>query len=197
MAEDPEATNSFMNALISESNIESEKHTVTGKSVNEIINESNYFANHVRCVCGVHAGSDDLVQCSMCSMYLHRNCIRLPIDFNETIFVCPFCLFQNYSIDPLSTLANAYELFNTQILSICSLLKRLEDLEKQSMLFADSLSKPQISNAQRVTYDEKHRQSLAIFSQISAEWKEKSHLVRTIQRFLHTVPPYASPTNSG
>ena len=188
MAENEEQASSFLNALISESDINGQKHTVSGKSVGEIINDSHYLSNNIRCVCGVHAGTKDLVQCSICSMYLHRSCIGLPDNFDESTYVCPFCMFQNYSIDPLARLGNAFEGFNAQIQNIYSIFKRLESLERQIKVLADLLSKPGLPQPQRIVYDEKFRQILSEISNLHNEWKEKVQIVKNIQTTLHSIP---------
>ena len=189
MSENNEQSASFLSALIAESDINSPEHTITGKSVDQIIQDSQFLSNQIRCVCGIQAGTDDLIQCPMCSMYLHRKCVKLPPDFDESLYVCPFCMFQHYSIDPLARLGNAFEVLNSHISSIYMILKKLEDLEKQSKQLAELLSKPGIAPPQRVAYDEKYRQLLSEITQLNIEWKQKINIVKSMQMVLHGPPP--------
>ena len=188
MSEEEKKADLFLNALASETCIDSKDVVTTGKSVGKILDDNHFLSSHVRCICGIHAGGEDIVQCSVCSMYLHRKCIQLPKDFDETTFICPFCLFQNYSIDPLASLGSAFDAFNSQIQGIYSILKRIEILEKQTRSIYEALSKPDLSRDQRMSYDEKYRQILSSISTLSEEWKEKTQIIKAMQTALHTAP---------
>ena len=195
MADKEEQAKSFLSALITESNIDRNDLTITGKSVEQIIHDSQLLSSRVRCVCGIHSGGDDLIQCPVCSMFLHRSCINLPPDFDTTNYICPFCLFQHYSIDPLSSLSSLFESFNNQIQAVYGIFKKLELLEKQTKQLYEALSKPGLTQSQRISFDEKYRQTLSKISALNVEWKERIQIVKSLQNVLHTVPPNAVPVN--
>ena len=195
MNERDEKAAAFLSALITESDINRPEKTITGKSVEQIIEDSHFLSNQVRCVCGIQAGNDDLIQCPMCSMYLHRKCVKLPPDFDESLYVCPFCMFQHYSIDPLARLGNVFDTFNFQISSIYMIFKKLETLEKQTKQLCEELSKPGLSQSQRIIYDEKYRQLLSEITTLNTEWKEKINIVKAMQMALHGPPQNAQTTN--
>lgn len=82
----------------------------------------------IRCICGKNDCTGDLIQCSECHCYLHRDCVELPNRRNST-FKCPFCHLQLDGIDPFRELRTWIEEKDNDIKVIHRILTEASQLD--------------------------------------------------------------------
>ena len=75
----------------------------------------------IRCICGNNDVGGELIQCSECQSYLHRECVELP-NKRTTGYRCPFCKLQQDGIDPFRELKSWIDEKDNEIKSIHTLL---------------------------------------------------------------------------
>ena len=75
----------------------------------------------IRCICGNNDVGGELIQCSECQSYLHKECVELP-NKRTTQYRCPFCKLQQDGTDPFRELKMWIEEKDNEIKSIHNLL---------------------------------------------------------------------------
>ncbi|EAY11076.1 PHD-finger family protein [Trichomonas vaginalis G3] len=179
---------SFLNAIASEMKTNNHELETTGKSLTELINESCEYSNEIRCICGFHVDSNNLIQCSVCKKYLHKKCIPISDDFEIDNFICPFCMYQKYDLDPLASIDNAFELFNKNIKEIQSLLKQLEPLHKKAKAMIEDSNASNTTSSQRASYDEMQKSIFSSINSINQQIKDRTNLLHQMEKVMFSPP---------
>ena len=100
----------------------------------------------IRCICGNNELNGELIQCSECQCYLHRDCVELP-NRRITQYKCPFCRLQLDGIDPFRELKTWIEEKDTEIKGIHNLLTEASQIDQKiHQSTFDSFGAPNVRN---------------------------------------------------
>ena len=99
----------------------------------------------IRCICGHNDVGGELIQCSECQCYLHRDCVELQ-NQRTTHFKCPFCKLQLDGTDPFIELKTWIDDKNAKIKSIHNLLTEASQLDQKIHASAYEYSNPNARN---------------------------------------------------
>lgn len=178
----------FLNALASETNMNNYEIETTGQSISELIIDSKVASDDIRCICGFHAGSGNLIQCKECKKFLHRTCISISDDFNISNFLCPFCMYQKYHRDPLASIENAFDIFNHRITEISLLLRQLDGFQKRAKSIHDELQIAQITPQQKMQIDEIQKSITIMINNLNNEIKKRSKILHEMEAIMFSDP---------
>jgi len=151
---------------------EQKKCEINGKSIDEILSESDFISRNVNCICGCNVKHEYMAVCSKCQMLSHKECVNNAEDPN---FVCPICLFKEELTDPFYDLSRFIDEYNRSVSSAHSLLKRIEDIAKDIKSF---VNENEIGTRNKI--DSSITNSIRKLMILESEWKEKIAYIKKL-----------------
>ena len=104
---------------------------INGETEQDLENKEKHLSNGtIRCICGKTECKGELIQCSECQCYLHKDCLELT-NQRTSGYRCPFCKLQLDGVDPFRELKMWIDDKDSEIKNVHKLLTDASQIDQK------------------------------------------------------------------